>query len=180
MGKGTSQKRSALNALGRARGQAAADPNRSIAKSKVERRESGLDVLRRTGRLDGRQVRALSRYGRLWRVSAIEGEGAVRSSLAALEAGSGGGGSSPDPTALVEAEQVLAARRELELARLALGYESAMVAACDVVCGKEWLVGQITSIRREGEAVGTALWIASNLLVAHFAARDAAGHSGPV
>lgn len=152
---------------------------RPAAKAKYEPRETGLERLQRAGKLSPLQLRAGNRYGRLWRDAQLQ-PGCFRSSTASLEAGpAGGAGGDKPPTDLLSTEDLVRIRRELAGAQMALGFAEDLVAVCDVICGKQWTLSQVSGVRRDQEALATLLWSATNTLAKHFAAGPGDGLRGP-
>ena len=68
-------------------------------------------------------------------------------------------------------DEVLVAKAELYAVRLAIRH-SGMVAALDVICGKQWTPGMVSPIQREQDEIVTSLRIALDLLVSVYADLD--------
>lgn len=155
--------------LGRAPAKADAAPARPKARSQgYVRRMSGLECLAGRGKVDGRQRFALERYGRLYRIAGIEDGAALKSSLADLDGVRGAGGGLP--TLENYADVITRCREALAGARAELSFQTGLIIACDLVCGRTMTTNEITDVRTEVVELETSLRLAGDLLARHFEA----------
>lgn len=147
--------------------EASPPPPRTIRTNSYVRRQTGIECLAGRGKIDGRQRFSLERYGRLFRIASIEDGAALRSSIAELESagGSVGGGL---PTMENYANVLARGRQDLESARAVLSFQSALITACDLICGKGRTPQEITEVRTEQVELETSLRLAGDLLARHF------------
>ena len=166
------RKKTAIS-MGRAgpRPEASPAPRATVRSKNYIRRQTGLEALAGKGKLNGSQRFNLERYGRLYRISAIEDGAALRSSLADLESarGSVGGGL---PTMDNYASVIAQGREDLLAARSALSFHVDLILACDMVCGRGLTPQEITAVRTEMVELETSLRLAGDMLAKHF---DAVG-----
>lgn len=161
------RKKSAIS-LGRAGARPEASPARPALRTKSYiRRQSGLEALASKGKINGDQRFNLERYGRLYRIAAIEDGAALKSSLADLESARGaiGGGL---PTLENYADVIARGRQDLAGARAALGFHADLILACDMVCGRGLTPQEITAVRTEIVELETSLRLAGDMLAKHF------------
>lgn len=135
-------------------------------KKSYVRRETGLALLGRNGRLSTRQVLAGDRYHRAFALLELAACAPIGSNLNILDSPGGGGGGGAGPIAadfLVERE-VLAAKQELHAARIQIRLPY-LVGALDVICGKQWTPSMVSPIQREQDEIVTSLRIALDMLI---------------
>jgi hypothetical protein len=148
-------------ALERRRGaafQAAADEK--TARERPYRRQPGLDWLARKGRISEAQRKAGERYRDAYAIA--QPVVAIGSTLE-VQPGMGGGG--PSLKALVDrAGRRQAAEAKLALYRRRLSQHPALIAACDLVCGRELTPREAGGGEREGIRVEAVLLVALDLL----------------
>ena len=142
--------------------------------AKTYRRQTGLDWLAGKGRLNAAQHAAGLRYGAIYR--RVRGEGALRSSLNLQPEGGGG---QPLASVLGQAEARLRANEALITLRRTLGQQSALVSACDLICGEELTPREATGNDREAGRMEAVLAVALDLLCANSARADVASRSEP-
>ncbi len=167
MGKGSAERRAALNALGRARNQVSADR----PKKTYERHVSGLDWLRARSKISVNQSTAGERYGLAWRVAAMEGVATIKS---CLDIGVGGGQgfvAPPGADDVFAAQWVAEKRMELVRAQNVLLCHEGALAVLDLVCGRQLTpreaLGEGASDRVVDDAV-SALRLSLDLLHRHW------------
>ena len=139
-------------------------------KAKYERRQTGLLALRNKAKISDVQLQAGERYGALYRDAALEGDAMIKSALGSLDEprGSGFGGRLPD---LLPADYIVSVRRQLHDARIdGLRSQATLIAACDVICGKQWTSQMVTPDRSDQLQIETSLRIALDLLTSFFRA----------
>lgn len=117
---------------------------------KPARRQSGLDVLAKAGKLEGDALRAARAYGDAYRVA--QGEASIRSCLA--DSQPGGEGPTLASIGAKARRRVLAGYRLADMRR-ALGFQPQLVDACDKVLGQE-----LTPREAGGNAVGSGVYTA--------------------
>lgn len=106
------------------------------ARATPYKRQAGLDWLARKGKISARQKSAGERYGALYRRSAREG--AIRSTLDVRPGGGGSAGpGAREEVLLMAAEGSAQAAARLAALRTRLWNQPQLVAACDLVCGRE-------------------------------------------
>lgn len=135
--------------------------------------DTGLAWLKAKQRISGVQARAGEIYGGLYRTDIMGGAEPLRSCLDD-SLGGGGAGAGLPPNCKPTAEWITESRAKLLAARAALNFHAAMIAACDVVCGRGVRPREITTSHQEGEEIVTTLRIALDLLVTHFNVRKGA------
>jgi hypothetical protein len=124
------------------------------------RRQPGLDWLARKGRISETQKKAGERYRDAYLVAAPVA--AIGSTLE-VQPGMGGGG--PSLAALVaRADRRQAAEAKLALYRRQLLQHPALIAACDLVCGRELTPREAGGGEREGIRMEAVLLVALDLL----------------
>lgn len=124
------------------------------------RRQPGLDWLARKGRISESQKKAGERYRDAYLVA--QPAVAIASTLE-VQPGMGGGG--PSLAALVaRADRRRAAEAKLALYRRQLLQHPALIAACDLVCGRELTPREAGGGEREGLRMEAVLLVALDLL----------------
>lgn len=124
------------------------------------RRQPGLEWLARKGRISEDQKAAGERYREAYLVA--QPSIAIGSTLE-VQPGSGAGG--PSLKALIaRADFRAAAERKLAMYRARLFGHPALVAACDLVCGKELTPREAAGGEREGLKLEALLLVALDLL----------------
>jgi hypothetical protein len=130
------------------------------ARERPYRRQPGLDWLARKGRISETQRKAGERYRDAYAIA--QPVAAIGSTLE-VQPGMGGGG--PSLKALVDrAGRRQAAEARLALYRRQLFQHPALVAACDLVCGRELTPREAGGGEREGIRVEAVLLVALDLL----------------
>jgi len=133
-------------------------------------RDDGLDFLQAKGRVTRPQAAAGRRYGALYRTSLISGAASLRSCLDIQEVR--GGGRAVIPKDDFEAAVWIAdAKAQLAGAQAALSWHTGMILACDMICGRGLRPREILEAQRDTEQLETALRLALDLLIRHFAKR---------
>lgn len=124
-------------ALSAARGAEFEAPPAAVvgARAVPYRRQTGLDWLARKGRIGARQKAAGERYGALFRRAGREG--ALRSTLDVRPGGGPAGPGGREEVLLMAAEGSAQAAARLSALRGLLGDQPQLVAACDLICGRE-------------------------------------------
>lgn len=125
----------------------------------------GLDWMLNRKKITQQQARDGRRYGEDYRAAQIDGLVPLRSCLGDNIGGGGGIGLPP-------AAAASDARQRLSGAHAALSYQSDLIAACDLICGKEktpWDVIRMNGgTQREAEQLVTTLRIALDILGKHY------------
>ena len=144
-------------------------------KAKYERRQTGLEQLLKRGKISQRQREAGEHYGGIWREAQMEGQACIKSALGGIDEARGSGlGQMLTP--LRPAEYVAGVRRAYHDANtLGLRSQDALVAACEVICGKEWTPQMVTPDRSAQLQIETSLRIALDMLDGFW--REGAGQS---
>lgn len=148
-------------ALERRRGAAfAVEGEGARARERPYRRQPGLDWLQRKGRISEAQKAAGERYREAYLIA--QPTIAIASTLE-VQPGLGGGG--PSLAALVaRADRRQAAEAKLALYRRRLCDHPALIAACDLVCGRELTPREAAGGEREGMRLEAVLLVALDLL----------------
>lgn len=146
-------------ALSRARGQAVAAPP-TKGRRQPYRRQTGLDWLAAKGRIGAEAQAAGERYGQAWRRVAMAP--AIPSSLAVTSGGGGGG--APLDQVLAHGEATERARVRLAMFRARLAHQPDLVAACDLVCGRELTPREAVDAERDAARIEAVLKVALDLL----------------
>jgi hypothetical protein len=124
------------------------------------RRQPGLDWLARKGRITETQKKAGERYRDAYLVAAP-----VAAIASTLEVQPGMGDAGPSLAALVaRADRRRAAEAKLALYRRQLAGHPALIAACDLVCGRELTPREAGGGERQGIRVEAVLLVALDLL----------------
>lgn len=126
---------------------------------------NGIQWLASKNRLNRMQRRALEAYGARYRLDVMGGGDSLKSSLDDMPRG---GGVGIPETCLETAAWIASAKKELAGARAALGFNTAMVATCDLVAGQGLRPREITTNQAETGEIETTLRIAGDLLYSHF------------
>jgi hypothetical protein len=134
-------------------------PQRPGERDAPYRRQAGLDWLARKGRLSSAQKAAGERYGACYRRA--RGEIAIASTL---DVKPGGGGERPLTAVIARAEAAAQARDALASFRQRLSRQSALIAACDLVCGEELTPREAVGGDREVYRLEAVLEVALDIL----------------
>lgn len=130
------------------------------------RTKTGIEWMVGKKRLTSRQAQAGARYGLKFRLSEVDGMQPLRSCLNDEPRGGAG------VMALTRAASEDAARRDLLSARSALGFHSAMISACDLICGRGLTPWEAIDLsggnQRDVERIQNTLSIALDLLATHY------------
>ncbi|MDP3854373.1 hypothetical protein [Phenylobacterium sp.] len=130
-------------------------------RGKPYRRQAGLDWLAAKGRLSPAQRAAGERYGACYRRA--RGEIAIASTLD-VKPGLSGGTGAPLSEVLAKAEANAQARARLAAYRRRLWDQSALVAACDKICGEELTPREAAAAEREASRLEAVLAVALDIL----------------
>lgn len=130
------------------------------ARERPYRRQPGLDWLARKGRISEAQRQAGARYGEAFRLA--EPTVAIGSTLE-VQPGLGGGGP-PLKVLIARAGMRQQAEARLALYRKRLLGHPGLIAACDLVCGRELTPREAGGGEREGLRVEAVLLVALDLL----------------
>ncbi|MGZ3272402.1 MAG: hypothetical protein ACXU82_03600 [Caulobacteraceae bacterium] len=138
-------------------------------KAKYQRRMTGLEYLFQKKQINHRQRRAGERYGNDFRVAIIESPVSIKSSLDDPDAPRGPGGG-PFPQDHLEAMAwIIECREQISLARNVLGHHAGMIAACDMICGRQLSPTEIApDSQKDRVQIETGLRIALDMLVVHY------------
>lgn len=152
-------------ALDRARGAAIQAPpgGRRAARAGAHRRLAGLAWLTRKGRLTEAQRSAGERYGAAYRMASRD-----RSIPSTLDVKPGISAPGGKPLTALVAQAHAAAQASARLARYRelLREQSDMVAACDLVCGRELTPREAAGGDREAQRLEAVLRVALDILAA--------------
>lgn len=125
----------------------------------------GLDWMLQRKKLTREQAAHGRRYGEDYRAAQTDGVVPLKSCLSGDVGGGGGIGLPPAATATE-------ARHSLASAQAALSHQSDLIAACDLICGRELTPWDVTRMnggtQREAEQLVTTLRIALDLLGEHY------------
>lgn len=138
---------------------------------------TGLDWLLGKKRITREQFMAGEKYGKAFRIVAVDGLEPLRSCLNDTPGGGNG------PMLVTQAYIDTEARWRLFRANEALGHHDDMLAACAIVCGREMTPWE--AISRHGgkqvdvERMVTTLRIALDLLAKHYKAPDVVRQTAP-
>ena len=150
-------------ALSRARGAGFEAPTqRRGEREGAYRRLTGLDWLAKKGRLSERQKGAGERYGACYRKA--RAEASIGSTLDVQPGGAPQG--TPLTAVLAQAEARAQAQARLAFYRRRLGGQTDLVAACDLVCGRELTPREAGGNEREVVRLEAVLQVALDLLAA--------------
>jgi hypothetical protein len=151
-------------ALSQARGAGIEAPSAGRGEpQKPYRRRAGLDWLTSKGRLTPLQRAAGERYGQAYRRA--RREGSIPSSLD-VKPGRTEAGGAPLSAVLAQAEATAAAAARLAAFRSRLSHQTALVAACDMICGEELTPREAAGGEREAGRMEAVLCVALDLLAA--------------
>ncbi len=150
--------------LSRGRGAGFETPTRRRGEREgTYRRLTGLDWLAKKGRLTPHQHGAGERYGAVFRKAAAE---ASIGSTLDLAPGGGAATGTPVRAVLAMAETRMQARAKLAFYRRRLGGQPDLVAACDLICGRELTPREAVATEREVARLEAVLQVALDLLAA--------------
>jgi hypothetical protein len=146
--------------LERCRGAAFAEAGEAGGRERPYQRQPGLDWLARKGRISEDQKAAGLRYRDAYVIAQP-----VISLGSTLEVQPGMGGAGPSLKALIaRADYRQSAERKLAMYRRQLAQHPALIAACDLICGRELTPREAAGGEREGLKLEAVLLVALDLL----------------
>lgn len=149
-------------ALSRARGGKFEAPDRRTSEREGPyRRLAGLDWLARKGRVSERQKALGEAYGGCYRLARAEPK---FGSTLNIQPGATPASGTPLAAILVEGERRAQAQARLAFYRRKLGGQTAMVEACDLICGQELTPREAAATEREVVRLEAVLAVALDLL----------------
>lgn len=129
-------------------------------------RRLGLTWLWQKKRITLQQRTAGQTYGVDYRLDAVSGMEPIGSHLA--QAAASVGGSAGTRLHMPKAEFHAEARDRLNAARAALSFQTDLVLACDMICGREMTPREINPDQRQADRLEQSLRIALDILVRHY------------